>query len=278
MSTFTTVQAQFLRRLVKERPEQRRAGGAATHFCHHFSVGSLVGQAVLYSESHFRMAENILRAHDLPLVEPDADAGRADIAVFGGMSEKELSQGPHADSVAVRFVGACSLGGAPVTTPPGAYLVLPVATALQIRCDRLMVVENLETFRQLERYEWINFEGRSVMAIFRGDPRLSTRDALDVIVGAKLPIWAFVDFDPAGLAIACALPADRLERLILPSLEWLTQAADSARGRLLYADQVGGCSNVLEAAGHPEVALAWSTMRTLRSAVTQERMLNAPRF
>lgn len=276
MSTFTTHQTQFLRRLVSERPAERRPGGAASYFCQNFSLGTSVGQVVIYSESHFRMAEKLLVAHDLPVVAPGADSSRADIAAFGGMSEKDLSTKPHADSVAVRFVGRCSLDGVGVATPAAAYLVMAVADVSKVQCDRLLVVENLETFRQLERYRWIDYREQSVLVVFRGDPRLSVGDALLAIQGSPVPIWAFFDFDPAGLMMANALPSERLERLVLPSMEWLEIAADAARGRQLFADQLPGCGAVLDAAVHPAVSNAWSLMRRLRSGVTQERMLSAP--
>ncbi len=272
---FTIQQTQFLQRLVSQRPPQKRAGGAATHFCQNFSLGTTVGQVVIYNEAHFRMAESILRAHDLPVVAPDSDASRADMAAFGGMSEKELSSKPHADSVAVRFIGDCRLDGSIVSSPPGAYLVVNAVTAQRVQCDRLMVVENLETFRQLERYQWIDYEALSVMAVFRGDPRLSIGDALTAIRGSTALLWAFVDFDPAGMLVANGLPESRLEKLVLPSREWLRQAADTPRGRQLFADQVAGCENVLDRTEDEAIRSAWALMRELRCGVTQERMLAA---
>lgn len=273
--SFSATQIQFLQRLVSERPVQRRAGEVARHFCEHYSLGTVVGRNIEYRESDHRTAESLLRAHDLPVEAMSQGASRADVAVYGGLSEKSLSVAPHAKSIAVKFFGACAVDGQRLSTPDGSYMVLSPALASRVVCDRLLVVENLETFRRLEDYAWLDFRGLSVMAVFRGDPSLGVGDAWELVRSRREPIWAFVDFDPAGLVIANSLPHDRLEQIILPSPQWLKRAADTVRGRQLFADQVDRCSQTLDHSQHPEVRTWWTEMRTWRSAVTQERMPQA---
>jgi hypothetical protein len=108
------------------------------------------------------------------------------------------------------------------------------------------------------------------------DPRLSTGAATAVVRAASVPIWAFVDFDPAGLVMANSLPIERFERLVLPSTQWLLGAADTVRGRQLFADQEQGCRSSLDQSTNASVRAAWETLQSLRSAVTQERMRSAP--
>lgn len=273
--SFSATQIQFLQRLVSERPAQRRVGGIANHFCEHYSLGTVVGRNIEYRESDHRTAESLLRAHDLPVKSMGLDASRADVAAYGGLSEKRLSSAPHAKSVAVKFFGDCTVDGQRLSTPAGCYMVVSPALGLRIKCDRLLVVENLETLRRLEDYTWLDFRGLSVIAIFRGDPSLSVGHALGLVRDRTEPIWAFVDFDPAGLVIANALPHGRLERVVLPPLQWLKKAADTSRGRQLFAEQVERCSQTLDRSPHPEVRIWWASMRAWRSAVTQERMLHA---
>jgi hypothetical protein len=274
--SFSATQIQFLQRLVSERPTHRRAGEVSRFFCEHYSLGTVVGRNIEYRDSHLQAAKSLLRSHDLPVEGMSPSASRADVAMFGGLSEKSLSAAPHAKSVAVKFFGACKASGQLLGTPAGSYMVVAPALAASVICDRLMLVENLETFRRLEDYAWLDFRGMSVMAVFRGDPGLAIGDALDVLRGRTEPIWAFVDFDPAGLVIANSLPVDRLERIMLPSLQWLKQAADTARGRQLFADQVDRCSPTLDQSTHPEIAAWWRAMRSWQSAVIQERMPLAP--
>lgn len=272
--SFTPQQIQFLQRLVSERPAQRRVGEVSRHFSEHFSIGTTVGRLVEYRDDHLRMAAELLRTHDLPVSPMAPGASRAEAAVFGGMSEKALSAAPHAGSIGVKCVGSCTLDGVALRTPEGTYLVMTPEVAGRIKCDRLMLVENLETFRQLERYGWIDYRGQSVLVIYRGDTALSTGEALEVLRARTEPIWAFVDFDPAGLVIANSLPPKRLERIILPKEAWLRNAAGTSRGRQLFDEQETRARPSLERATHPEVRRAWAVLAELRSAVIQERMLS----
>lgn len=273
--SFSASQILFLQRLIKDRPKQRRAGTVSEYFCSHYSLGVLVGRFVEYREEHIAMASAMLRSHDLPVAPLEIGASRADVAAFGGLSEKTFSVAPHADAVAVKCVGGCTLNGDKLWTPPESHLVVTQRLGLSIRCDCLMVVENLETFRQLERYRWIDFMGMAVLVVFRGDSVLPISEAVELVRQRTEPIWAFVDFDPAGLVFANSLSPDRLRRLIFPNERWLREASNTARGRQLFDAQVAGCRDALNKATNPEICAAWRLSQALTSAVTQERMLHA---
>lgn len=273
--SFSAVQVTFLQRLVNECPDRRRAGDAARFFCNHYSLGTLVGNQVEYCPNHHQAAERLLRAHDLPVAAMGPDATRADSAIYGGMSEKSLSVAPHSKSVAIKCLGHCTLDGHELFTPEGSYLVMTPERARRVTCARLMVVENLETFRTLEAYAWIDLRGMDVLAIYRGDLALPNKDAADVIKARPEPIWGFFDFDPAGLAMANALPAGRLERVVLPALDWLKQASNTPRGRQLFDTQSAVFGASLDQSEVPEIIALWQVLKGLRSAVTQERLLRA---
>lgn len=272
---FTPAQVAFLHRLVTQRPGTRQAGDHANFFAEHFQIGVLVGRRVEYLEIHFSRAESILRTNDLPAAPLPAGASRADAAAFGGMSEKDFSAAPHSNSVAVKALGRCLLGGRELFAPRGGYMVVTVQQAVEVTCERLLLVENLETFRRLESYSWIDGAGRDVLVMYRGDSQLPGPDVVQVLASRSEPIWAFTDFDPAGLGIAASLPAGRLERLVLPAKSWLAREANSARGRQLFDSQVGQYRRILESARNPEIGEAWALMKGLQSAVTQERMASA---
>ncbi|SFM91633.1 hypothetical protein [Variovorax sp. OV329] len=274
--TFSTPEILYLQRLVHAGPGRRRAGDAARLFCEHFSLGTLIGSWIEYRADHIESARQLLRANDLPITPMSSDASRADVAAFGGLSEKALSTAPHANSVAIRCIGHCSLDGAPLHTPQGTYLVVKGDVAARIACQRLMLVENLETFRELELYRWIDYEGLSVLVIYRGDGHLTPSAPRGCILGRQEPIWVFVDFDPAGLVIANGLPSDRVQRLVLPDMAWLAEAATTSVGRALYAAQESKARGTLGKASNPEIARAWREVQRLEGAVTQERMRWAP--
>ncbi|MDW5443820.1 hypothetical protein [Polaromonas sp. SM01] len=273
--SFSTVQVTFLQRLVSERPPSRRAGDAARFFCDHYSLGVSIGSLVEYRGGHYETAERLLRAHNLPVVAMGPYATRADSAVYGGMSEKSLSVAPHSKSVAVKCLGRCVLDGHVLYSPEGSYIVLTPEHAQRVVCQRLLVVENLETFRALESYAWIDRHGLDVLAIYRGDVELPNKDAAEVIKCRQELIWGFFDFDPAGLVMANSLPVGRLERVVLPSQAWLQQAANTPRGRQLFDSQVASFGKVLDEAVHADIIVLWQLMKRLRSAVTQERMFRA---
>lgn len=270
--SFDARQVLFLQRLVEERPTQRSAGLIARHFYEHFSLGQAVGRFIEYRTEHHDMALSLLQAHDLPLQKLSTSGSRADSAKYGGLSEKTLSVAPHSGSIAIKCFGNCFLDSTSLITPPDSYLVVTPEFARNITCAKWMAVENLETFRNLERYKWINYRNEAVVAIYRGDSTLSTGDAIELLRTRSEPIWAFVDFDPAGLVIANSLPAARLERLILPDWAQLRLLADTARGRQLFDDQFSYAKGVLDNDISPLLRDAWKVMLELRSGVTQERM------
>jgi hypothetical protein len=274
--SFSAVQVKFLQRLVVERPDRRRAGDVALFFCTHYSLGNLVGGQVEYRVDHHENAQRLLQAHDLPVAAMCPDATRADAATYGGMSEKSFSIAPHSKSVALKCLGHCGLDGRPLFTPKGSYLVLTPEQARRVTCARLMVVENLESFRWLESYAWIDFRGMDVLAIYRGDLALPNKDAAEVIRSRPEPIWGFFDFDPAGLAMACALPPHRLERIVLPAISWLKKASNTPRGRQLFDAQAAVFGATLDDSHVPDISALWRLQKDLRSAVTQERMRQAP--
>lgn len=275
---FSTIQILFLQRLAQESlsPSRRRSSSAALHLSEHHGLGTRVGSWVEYRADHIQAARSLLRANDLPVEALPQDASRADVAMYGGLSEKGLGKAPHADSIAVRCIGNCTLDGEPLRTPEDTYLVCRSALAVRISCERLMVVENLETFRELETYRWINYKGRSVLAIYRGDIHLSPALALRCILARSEPLWAFVDFDPAGLTIANALPSNRLERIVLPDQAWLSQAAMTSVGRSLYDSQLAQARGPLSRTTNAEIEQCWRELQRLKGAVTQERMRSAP--
>ena len=274
---FSAKEITFLHGLVNMRPPNRLAGNAASYFWENHRLGRLAGRRIEYRPADYQSAEQLLRVHDLPVASLGEDAKRADAAQFGGMSEKSFSRSPHEDSVAVKPLGGCTLNNHVLYVPAGGYMTLTVEQACQIDCNRLLIVENLETFRWLEDYAWIDFKGLRVLVIYRGDTDLPLRDATKVVAQRTERLWAFFDFDPAGLGMASAVSVDRLELLLLPETEWLMTNSTTPRGRYLYATQLQQYGALLDGHTGYQIQGAWALMRSLVSGVAQERMRDAPR-
>jgi hypothetical protein len=75
--------------------------------------------------------------------------------------------------------------------------------------------------------------------------------------------------------MANALPAGRLERVVLPSQDWLEKASNTPRGRQLFDTQSPVFGASLDQSEMPEIIALWQVLKRLQSAVTQERMLRA---
>lgn len=272
--TLSTQERTFLQRLVRDRPTERKASGAASFFCEHYRIGTPVHGRVLYAEQDLLSAEQLLRAHRLPVQAPGPDARRADVAIYGGMSEKSQSRAPHADTVAVKPFGYVSLDSRPLFAPRGGYCALTVQDACAARCAVLLVVENLETFRFLEDYAWLPFEGKAVLAVYRGDNLFSAADSAAVLSRRAEPVWGFFDFDPAGLGMTTSVP--RLERLLLPDEAWLQQVCKKSHGQWLFDRSRGKWEGILAAVTEPAIAAAWARMKSWRGGASQEVMRDAP--
>lgn len=271
----SSTEIRFLQRLVADRPTTRVGKITARSLSANFGLGLSIGRNIEYSEQDWLRAEDLLCSYDIPTTKLAEGAGRIELAAYGGVSEKSFSQAPHTNSVAIRCMGQCELDGLELYTPEGCYLALTMEAAARIKCDRLMVVENLESFRRLERYTWLSPEGSNILVVYRGDTIFNGRDAQALVRGRSEPIWAFFDFDPQGLTLANALPHDRLEKIVVPDLAVLAGLCDTVRGRQLFHDQVGGCQTQLNASQHQAVVPLWALMKRLRSGATQERMASA---
>jgi hypothetical protein len=272
---FTSQQITFLQRLVAEAPASRRNGATALFFSEHYSIGKPVGGEVTYSAHHHAAAQKLLQAHKLPVSKLGGGGSRADAAAFGGMSEKYFSAAPRARQVSVRCIGKCTLDGRGLYTPDGTHLVATLEQARAISCDQIMVVENFETFRQIMSYRWILWTGSGTLVVYRGDPESPNQDAAALVRDRAEPVRGFFDFDPAGLIMARAIPAERFTGFVLPGREWLRAAADTPHGRQLYDRQLSGFGSALDEAWEPLIQETWEFMKSLSSAVAQEGMLKA---
>ncbi|MDH6165530.1 hypothetical protein M2282_000658 [Variovorax boronicumulans] len=273
--TFTSQQISFLQRLVAVAPASTRSGPTALFFSEHYSIGAPVGRDVTYSPQHHAMAAKLLQAHQLPVVKLAEGASRAEAAAFGGMSEKHFSAAPRARSVSVRCIGNCTLDGRSLYTPDGTHLVATLEQARALACDEIMVVENFETFRQIMSYRWIRWVGAGTLVVYRGDPESPNEDAAALVRERTEPVRGFYDFDPAGLIMARAIPADRFRGLVLPGRDWLRAAANTPHGRQLYDKQLRAFGAALDDVSDAFIRQNWVFMKSLASAVAQERMLNA---
>ncbi len=259
----------FLQDLVAKGSGQKGASQASQHFCRHFGMGQHVGSRFVFNESDADRAHQMLAIAGVAIEPAGQPLRRAQAGLNNPSQEKAGTLAPHQDSIAVKAAhGRCECKGVPV--PALGYQVLTLEQAREIRADVLLVVENLESFRFLERNRWIDYQDLAVLAIFRGDGAFRANLVSRLLEASSAPVWAYFDFDPAGLGMAAKLP--RLQRVLLPEADALVSAARKANQVHLYADQVDQWGKNLTSERNSMIQQPWTLLRKLRVGLAQELM------
>jgi len=278
------IQLKFLQKLVLDS-SRRGETASAEYFESNFGIGARIGRGYEYTASDSDKARKMLIALDLPVTQETGTIDRADAVLRSGMTEKSGTLAPHGNSVAFRICGNSGTAGTSENWGFGAgYQVATPAEVAQIwsevKFNCTMVVENFETFRQLHRYNWVTqkIRDQTVFVIFRGDPIYKT-DAARIVVeqvsgtmggNQNKPVLGFFDFDPAGLFMCSELQG--LSKVVLPDMDTLLRATKAGKRDDLYFDQVAGFGPSLDKHPHPEIAGAWSMMKSIRVGLPQEWM------
>lgn len=272
--SYTAREIAFLRDMAAKGVGQKTASHLSRHFHSHFGLGHHAGRQYLFDEADASRARQMLANARIALEFPSEELRRADAEQNNPADEKSGTVAPHSDSIAIKTAhGRCECDGLPVASV--GYQVITSQQASRIRADVLLVVENLESFRFLERNRWIDYQGKDVLAVFRGDRYLKADLALKLIDGRPEPVWAYFDFDPAGLGMASKLP--RLQAILLPpNEESLIFAVREKRQFHLYSESLSQWRMTLDSDTRPLIQKPWSVLRPLKSGLSQEHMDTMP--
>lgn len=267
--SFSSREISFLQDLVAKGSGQKGASLTAEHFHRHFGMGLHVGSQFVFTQADADRARQMLTNAGVALEPPGRPLRRAQAGLNNPSQEKAGTLAPHQDSIAVKAAhGRCECKGHPV--PTLGYQVLTLEQAREIRADVLLVVENLESLRFLECNRWIDYQSLAVLAIFRGDGIFRADVVASLLKASSAPVWAYFDFDPAGLGLAARLP--RLQRILLPPEDVLVSVARMANQVHLYADQVDQWGKSLTLDDRSMIQRPWSLLRKLRIGLAQELM------
>ena len=256
---------------------RHRSRGIWTTFFEDFRIGRTKGSAFLFDREDKARIRELLSADG---IAPDTDP-----AAWNGIGRAQaLHLGPNekfaAAPVKRRRVAIKTLPGRPLILD-GQALILPPASHLDVEYPTVagllthttvLLVENWESFNRIHDTE-LDFSpaGENPLVVWRGD-RSDTRadHALGLLRALQVPVWAFVDYDPAGLLIAAALPG--LAGLIAPPLERLEH--DLAQGLAeRYQAQLPMAAAALDASPSAPVRRLWTIIRHHGRALPQERYL-----
>lgn len=269
---------QVLLRCVQSPSASFRAGVTLSRFVSDYGIGSRRRQSIVFSAADKDRIRALLNAANVPLdADPTAFKSMTRTeALRWGDNEKQTRRTVRQNRIALKALypdQRLYISDYPLCLPPGAHLDCDwTQVRLNGRHDWIIVIENWETFLQPDRYlNRLDFPGVSPLVAWRGDPTLSMRGLLDWLETHRLPVAAFVDFDPKGLIIANALP--RLQHVVAPPLIELTSLLEGKDGRGLaerYAIQVAQCQNTLDSATNPDIRALWKVIRHAGRALPQE--------
>jgi len=159
----------------------------------------------------------------------------------------------------------------PVLSLQDACLSVSPDAITTLDADALLVVENSRAFHRLRDQRLTDSHNRW-LAVYRGDPQHASGQtwARDIAQRQQVRLFAYTDFDPAGMIIALGMEA---EQMLLPNLEDMAGLAGSEPD----FDRQQTQWTQLQSSVPANSALApWvDHLRKHKAGFTQERMLAA---
>jgi hypothetical protein len=136
--------------------------------------------------------------------------------------------------------------------------------------ESVLLVENWECFDRIHEVR-LDFcaAGPNPLVLWRGGGSEARADASQNFLKAlNRPVWAFVDYDPAGLVIAATLPG--LQGIIAPEAAVLAELLEKYGLDDRYRIQLPQAAATLDRTVHPAVAAMWTLLRQAGRALPQE--------
>ena len=247
-----------------------------------YRIGRTKGAGLLFdAEDKARIGELLAAEGIAADISPDVWDGIARAQALRSGAGREVRRRPRSSA---RRVAIKTLPGRPLCLAGQALLLPPVLSSGRRRprdspasspTAASCLVENWESFDRIHDTDLdLSPAGENPLVLWRGDSSDTRADhALALLRTLGVPVWAFVDYDPAGLLIAAALPG--LAGIIVPPPERLE--ADLARGlpgALSGPAPHGRCDP--GCCTNEQVRGLWALIRRHGRALPQERYLIEP--
>lgn len=226
-------------------------------FCETYSVGHRKGASLLLNDNDKAEIALLLKGKlgiDARTTFPDS---------WDGMSRSESLELGHNEKLAGGTVGegriqVKALRGRELSVCGGRWALLDRADmgldlasllGAPIQHDSILIVENKQTFHDLwsVREDLLrDVAETNPLVVFRGDAEGGSRtDAVHrMISSSDLPVFAFVDFDPAGMVIVATLP--RLDKVVAPALPELARLLRTYGMNDRFMEQIAAAKISLE--------------------------------
>lgn len=277
MTGLTKQKVRALLRVVQSSDARFAGSRVLKDFSDAYGVGRSKGAGLLFDSEDKARIREILRAEG---IDPDTEPGAWDEltraeALRLGPNEKFASTPVKRQRVAIKTLPRRPLhiDGQALLLPPACHLDADGQSAAGLLAhETVLLVENWEPFNRIHNIDLaLSRAGDNPLVVWRGD-RSDTRTdhALALLDALEVPVWAFVDYDPAGLLIADRLP--RLAGVIAPDPDRLERdLAHGLPGR--YQDQLPMAAAALDASRNEPVRALWAVIRRHGRALPQEHYL-----
>lgn len=259
-----------------------REGSALNHFCVEYGIGARKGQSWYFSNAHKREIGEILKGKygiDPQTTSAESwDSLSRSQSLLIGRDEKFAGQAVTEGRLKLK-----SLSGKPLKVAGGCWM-LPNRADIEVDLhavfqhpvnhDAILVIENLQTFYDIHCVDTKlldRLQAHNPLIVYRGDAQggVKTNAVHALIEKCNLPVTAFVDFDPAGMLIASALP--KLDAILSPSLPELEFLVRQYGITERYQEQVAKSSRALEALQENQIiGPVWHTIYAAGKALAQE--------
>ncbi|MEB0222880.1 hypothetical protein [Pseudomonas sp. 10S4] len=165
------------------------------------------------------------------------------------------------------------LGDTPFTLPPGVNLDVDRQWVVEhCRHDAVLLVENWENFELTEQTPILKSVPGNPLVVFRGAPGSYKIDSAHrLLKDLGLPVIAFTDYDPEGLAIAATLPF--FSQYLAPGTQCLEKLCSRLSTQRRYREQIVQKRSMLEALDDPELKRVFEIIKTAGKALPQESLI-----
>lgn len=278
MSGLSKQLVKALLRVVQSDAERFSGSKVLGDFSDGYRIGRVKGAGLLFDHNDKVRITEVLSAEGIdPSTQPDAwdQLSRAN-ATRLGRDEKFASAPVKRRRVAIKALPErpLLLDGRELMLPPACHLDADGASIVtRLGHDTVLLVENWECFDRIHRVDLdLTPAGENPLVIWRGDGSATRTDhALELTRALDRPLWAFVDYDPAGLLIAARLP--RLAGIIAPAPQRLER--DLVHGlRERYEKQLPMAAQSLDADPRAPIQQLWELIRGQGRALPQEWYLS----
>lgn len=279
MSGLSKQLARALLRVIQSDVERFSGSKVLRDFSDSYRIGQTKGAGLLFDHADKARIAELLSAEGIdPATPPDAwdQRSRAD-ATRLGPDEKFTSAPVKRQRVAIKTLAErpLLLDGQEIKLPPACHLDANGPSIVErLGHKTILLVENWECFDGIELVD-LDFSpaGPNPLVIWRGDASSTRTDhALALTQALDCPVWAFVDYDPAGLLIAARLP--RLAGVIAPRPERLAQDLEHGL-RDRFEEQLPMAAATLDEDPREYIQRLWRLLRIAGRALPQERYLRA---